>query len=176
MEHSYYDTSKATGRHQINIQHFRPLATGAVNGFMEQHIPRCTYLSERTNACCDSDNHFGKGMERTYHSCALSAAVAAINNQTSMLEESAHLLHCLAFLTAHNNASFTLNICLANITHLQLHCPKKTPEPFIPYTHRLGKFTYIPLLGQLIRFLLTEQLDWTSFCWTELSMATLCCA
>jgi len=30
------------------------------------------------------------------------AAVAATNNQTSLLQESAHLLRCLAFLTAHH--------------------------------------------------------------------------
>jgi len=100
------------------------------------------------------------------------AAVAAVNNCTSALEKSAHLLRCLAFLTAHHQCELVArhipdqhniladalsrnNVQLFRVLHPQAHpWPATLPE-------------------QLIKLLITEQPDWTSHRWTELWTATL---
>jgi len=101
-----------------------------------------------------------------------SAAVAAINNCTSTLQDSAHLLRCLAFLTAHYQCELvarhipgqhnTLADALSrnNVTLFRMLHPQAHPRP-------------TPLPEQLIRLLITERPDWTSQRWTELWTATL---
>ena len=100
------------------------------------------------------------------------AAVAAINNHTSTLQESAHLLCCLAFLTAHYQCELEArhipgqhnvladalsrnNVALFRMLHPQAH-PSLTALP-----------------EQLIRLLIIERPDWTSQRWTELWTASL---
>ena len=100
------------------------------------------------------------------------AAVAAINNQTSTVVESAHLLRCLAFLTSHYQCNLeashipgqhnTLadalsrnNLELFHVLHPQAH-----PRP-----------SHLP--EQLVRLLVTERPDWTSQRWTDLWTDTL---
>jgi len=100
------------------------------------------------------------------------AAVAAINNGTSTLEESAHLLRCLAFLTAHHQCEIVARhipgqhnvladaLSRNNIELFRMLHPQAQPWPAV-------------LPEQLIRLLIIEQPDWTSQRWTELWTATL---
>ena len=100
------------------------------------------------------------------------AAVAAIYNRTSALEESAHLLRCLAFLTAHHQCELVARhipgqhnvladaLSRNNVELFRMLHPQAQPRPVI-------------LPEQLIRLLITEQPDWMSQRWTELWTATL---
>ena len=101
------------------------------------------------------------------------AAVVAINNQTSVLEESAHLLRCLAFLNAHHQ-------CVLHAEHLPgrhnaiADALSRDKVRAFHILHPQAQKTPTPLPGQLIRLLITERPDWTSHRWTELWTATLC--
>ena len=100
------------------------------------------------------------------------AAVAAINNGTSTLEESAHLLRCLAFLTAHHQCELKAyhlpgqhNILADSLSRNNLMLFKTL--------HPQAHPTPAPLPMQLIRLLIIEKPDWTSHRWTELWTAIL---
>jgi len=97
------------------------------------------------------------------------AAVAAINNQTLPVVESAHLLRCLAFLTTHYQCDLEANHIAGQhntradaLSRNNLHMlhPQAHPQP-----------SHLP--DQLVRLLITEHPDWTSQRWTELWTDTL---
>ena len=96
-----------------------------------------------------------------------SAAVAAINNQFSRVQEMAHMLRCLAFICGcfqiqisvahvpgvHNTMADALS--RNNMTLFRSLCPQAS-----------GMATTIP--SSLIQLLLVEKTDWTSEHWTTL--------
>jgi len=100
------------------------------------------------------------------------AAVAANNNQASPVEDSAHLLCCLAFLMAHYQCDLEANhipgqhntladaLSRNNLELFHMLHPQAHPQPS-------------RLLDQLITLLIMERPDWTSQRWTELWKATL---
>ena len=96
-----------------------------------------------------------------------SAAIAAINNMTSRVKESTHLLQFLAFLTVHYQC------------HLYaIHLPGKHNTRFDALLHNNLKLFRLlhpqaqqkptQLLSELLRLVIIEQPDWTSPHWTEL--------
>ena len=83
------------------------------------------------------------------------AAVAVINNQTSTLKESAHLLQCLAFLTAHHQWELRAQYLPGRHNALADALSRDNVRVF----HLLHPQTYhcpTPLPEQLIKLLLTE--------------------
>jgi len=99
------------------------------------------------------------------------AAVAAINNQTSSLKESAHLLRCLAFLTAHHQCELRAQHLPGRHNALADALSRDNVKVF-HLLHPQARNSPTPLPEQLIRLLITERPDWTSHRWTELWTAT----
>ena len=100
------------------------------------------------------------------------AAVAAVNNCTSTLPDSAHLLRCLAFLTAQHD-------CVLEARHIPgqhnvlADALSRNNAVLFRMLHPQAQLIPSPLPEQIIRLILTERPDWTSQRWTELWTASL---
>ena len=95
------------------------------------------------------------------------ATVAAINNQTSRIEQSAHLLRHLAFLSAQFQCTFVTEHLPGRHNAWVDALSRNNQQLFIslsPQAHHIPKA--IPVV--LLQLLIIERPDWTSQCWTEL--------
>ena len=68
------------------------------------------------------------------------ATVAAINNQTSRIEQSAHLLRCLAFLSAQFQCTLSQNTSRGATMHGRMHYPGTISSYSSLYLHRSATF------------------------------------
>ena len=101
-----------------------------------------------------------------------SATLAAINNQTSSISESAHLLRCLAFLTAHYQCELVAKHIPGRHNTLADALSRNNLMLF-RYLHPQALPCPTPLPAELLDLLIIEQPDWTSQRWTDLWSATL---
>ena len=95
------------------------------------------------------------------------ATVAATNNQTSRIEQSAHLLRCLAFLSAQFQCTFVAEHFPGRHNARVDVLSRNNPQLFLslsPYAHQDPTLISVALLQLLI----IEHPDWTSQRWTEL--------
>ena len=100
------------------------------------------------------------------------AAVSAINSHTSSLHESAHLLRCLAFLTAHHQCDLHARYLPGRHNALADALSRDKVGVFhLLHPQARSNPTLVP--EQLIKLLISERPDWTSHRWTELWTATL---
>ena len=95
------------------------------------------------------------------------AAVAAINNQSSRVQEMGHLLRCLVFIAAR----FSLRVTATHIPGIHNSIADALSRNNLALFHSLLPQAIkapTPIPGSLIHLLLLEKPDWTSQRWTSL--------
>ena len=100
------------------------------------------------------------------------ATVAAINNQTSRIDQSAHLLRCLAFFSAHFQCVISAEYLPGRHNTLADALSRNNLQLFrslSPQAHQ----SPTPIPAALLHLLIVEQPDWTSRSWTKLWGSTL---
>jgi len=101
-----------------------------------------------------------------------SSAVATVNNKTSMVQESAYLLHDLAFLSAQHQCELVATNIPGRHNTLADALSRNNLMLFRSLHPQALLFpTTIPL--ELLDLLILECKDWKSHHWTELWSATL---
>ena len=133
------------------------------------HTAGLSHCDQGANSDHYSHGHLGIPMEgKTIKVLSdNSAAVAAINNQSSRVQEMAHMLRCLAFICGR----FQIHISASHIPGTQ-NCiaDALSRNNLTSFYTLLPQASRIPSLipGSLLQLLLLERPDWTLQSWTSL--------